>query len=142
MFSQPLSLAPLHFNNDRLPSSHLICRLGTNVSTIGEGGDTTIPSPGRSPQKTLPGIRLHDTLYGRQACPELNSFHQGIGQISPREGLFSCHPVPKRGQIYDIPPPPPIVERLAPHRHSWYLFRCAAMTTLYFSISAATLRLT
>ena len=76
-------------------------------STIGKCGDTTIPSPGRSPKQPLPGIGLHDPLHGRQACPEFNSFHQGVGQIYPREGLFSCRLFPKRGQFCYIPAPPP-----------------------------------
>ena len=73
----------------------------------GGGGDTTIPSPGRSPKQPLPGIGLHDTLHDRQACPEFNCFHQRFGQISPQEGLFSCRPLPKRGRICDIPAPLP-----------------------------------
>ena len=48
-------------------------------STIGEGGDTTISSPGRSPKQPLPGIGLHDPLHGRQACPEFMAFDQGVG---------------------------------------------------------------
>ena len=36
-----------------------------SVSTIEGGGDTTIPSPGRSPKHPLPGIGLHDSLHGR-----------------------------------------------------------------------------
>ena len=55
-----------------------------SCSTIGEGGDTTIPSPWRSPKQSLLGIGLHDPLDGRQACLELNSFYQGVGQICPR----------------------------------------------------------
>ena len=66
------------------------------------GGDTTIPSPGRPPKQPLPGIELHHPLHSRQDCPEFNSFHQEVGQISPREGLFSCRSLPKRGQICDI----------------------------------------
>ena len=58
-------------------------------STIGEGGDTNIPSPGRSSKQSDPGIGLHDPLHTRQACPEFNSFHQGVGQICPRKGLYS-----------------------------------------------------
>ena len=65
------------FHVESLPGSR-------SCSTIGEGGDTTIPSPGRSPKHTLPGIGLHDPLHGQQACPESNSFHQGVGQICPR----------------------------------------------------------
>ena len=70
------------------------------------GGDTTISSPGWSPKQPLPRIGLHDLLYGWQACLEFNSFQQGVGQICPREGLFSCRPLEKRGQICDIPDPP------------------------------------
>ena len=73
---------------------------------IGGGGDTTIPSPGRLSKQPLPGIGLHDPLHGREACPEFNSFNQGVGQISPREGRFSGRSLPKRGQICDIPAPP------------------------------------
>ena len=54
-------------------------QLGESVATIGGGEDTTIPSPGRSPKKTLPGTGLHDPLHGRQGCPEFTSFHQGVG---------------------------------------------------------------
>ena len=75
-------------------------------STIGGGGDSTIPSPRWSSKQPLPGIGLHDPLHDRQAYPEFASFHQGVGQICPREGLFSCRPLPKRGQICDIPDPP------------------------------------
>ena len=85
---------------------NMTLHLVRSVSTIGGGGDTTIPSPGRSPKQLLPGIGLHDPLHDRQACPEFNSFHQGVGQLSLREGLFSCPPLPKRGQICDIPAPP------------------------------------
>ena len=77
-----------------------------SCSTIGKVGDTTIPPPGWSPKQPLPGIGLHDPLHGWQACPEFTSFHQGVGQICLREGLFSCRPLPKRGQIYDVPDPP------------------------------------
>ena len=79
-----------------------------SVSTIGEGGDKTIPSPGMAPKQPLPGIRLHDPLHGRQACPEFSSFHQGLVLLSPLEGLFSYRPLLKRGQIYYIPAPPPL----------------------------------
>ena len=40
-------------------------------STIGEGGDAMISSPGRSPKQPLPGMRLHDPLHGQQACPNI-----------------------------------------------------------------------
>ena len=52
-----------------------------SCSTIEESGDTTIPSPGRSPKQPLPGIGLLDPLHGRQACPEFNSLHQGIDRV-------------------------------------------------------------
>ena len=44
----------------------------------------SISSPGMSPKQSLPGMRLHDPLYGRQACPEFIAFDQGVGQIYPR----------------------------------------------------------
>ena len=75
-------------------------------STIGEGGDTTISSPGRSPKQPRPGRGLHDLLHGRQACPEFIAFDQGVGQICSREGLFSCCSLPKRVQICYVPAPP------------------------------------
>ena len=53
-------------------------------STIGEGGDSTIASPGRSPKQPLPGMRLHDPLHCRQACPKFIAFDQGVGQICPQ----------------------------------------------------------
>ena len=52
---------------------------------------------------------LHDPLHSQQACPELNSFHEEVGQLCPCEGLFKHRPLPKRGQICDVPAPP-IVE--------------------------------
>ena len=79
----------------------------SSVPTIEGGGDTTIPSPGMARKQPLPGIELHDPPHGRQACPESNSFHQGVCQISPPEGLFLCRPLSKRGQICYIPTPPP-----------------------------------
>ena len=72
----------------------------------GRRGDATISSPGWASKQPLPGIGLHDPLHDRQAYPEFTSFHQGVGQIFPRGGLFSCRPLPKRGQICDIPDPP------------------------------------
>ena len=65
----------------RYEKFHLFAKRG---STIGEGGDTTISVPGRSPKQPLPGIGLHDLLHGRQACPEFIAFDQGVGQICPR----------------------------------------------------------
>ena len=58
------------------------------------GGDSTIPPPWMSPKQTLPGMVLHDPLHCRQACPELNSFHRGVDQTCPREGLFRAPPPP------------------------------------------------
>ena len=60
------------------------------------GTHYTLPTP-------LLGIGLHDLLHGQRAYPEVNSFHQGFGQICPRSGLFSFHLLPKGGQIFDIP---------------------------------------
>ena len=75
--------------------------------TIGEGGDTTIPSPGRSPEPPLQGIGLHDPLHGRQACPNLIAFDEGVrSNMSPVEAIFVPF-LPKTGTNLLLPPPPP-----------------------------------
>ena len=61
-------------------------------------------SPGMSPEQPLPGIRLHDPLHGRQACPEFNLFRQGVGQICPRKGIFRAVPS-QNGDKFALPPP-------------------------------------
>ena len=47
----------------------------------GRGYDDS--SPERSPKQPLPGMRLHDLLHDRQACPRFIAFDQGVGQICP-----------------------------------------------------------
>ena len=51
-------------------------------------------------------------MVGKLAPNLFNSFHQGVGQICPRSGLFSYRPVPKQGKTCFIPSPPPIVGRV------------------------------
>ena len=85
----------------------------TSCSTIGEGGDTTFPSPGRSPKHPLPGIGLHDPLHGRQACPESNSFHRGLVKYVPGRCYFRTVPS-QDGDEFVTSPPPSIVERVKP----------------------------
>ena len=80
-------------------------------STIGEGGDTTILSPGRSPKQPLAGIGLHDLLHGRQACPELTAFDQGFGQYVPGRGYFRVVSS-QNGDKFVTSPPASIVERV------------------------------
>ena len=43
------------------------------------------------------------TSEPRSLKREFSSFHNGVGQISAREGLFSSRLLPKRGRICDIP---------------------------------------
>ena len=81
-------------------------------STVREGGDTTISSPGRSSKQPLPGMRRHDPLHGRQACPKFIAFDQGVGQnLSPVVAIFVRFPL-KTGTNMLHPLPPPIVERV------------------------------
>ena len=87
-----------------------LCVVLSSVPTNGGGGDTTIPSPEMARKQPLPGIGLHDPLHNRQACPEFNLFHQGVGQISLPEGLFLCRPLPKPGQICGIALEPPAAQ--------------------------------
>ena len=65
---------PLH-GIKRVPQ----CNYIGSDSTIRGGGDTTIPSPGRSPKQSLPGIGLHDPLYmvGKLA-PNSTHFTRGL----------------------------------------------------------------
>ena len=79
----------------------------------GRGYDDFVP--GRSPKQPLPGMELHHPLHGRQACPEFIVFDQGVSQICPRQGLFSCRSLPKGDKFVTSPPPPPIVKRLERH---------------------------
>ena len=88
-------------------SSCSIVMMDEECSNDWGGEDTTILSPGRSPKQPRPGIGLHDPLHSRQACPEFNSFHQGVRKKNPREELFSCRPFPKRGKNCDISAPAP-----------------------------------
>ena len=81
-------------------------------STIGEGGDTTISSPGRLPKQYLPGIGLHDSLHGREACPEFIAFDQGNGKKMSLEGYFCAGPSQNGDKFVTSPPPTPIVERV------------------------------
>ena len=68
-----------------------------------------ISSPTRSPKQPLPGMRLHDPLHGRQACPEFIAFEKGVGQICPGRGYFRAVPS-QNGDKYVTSPPPTIVE--------------------------------
>ena len=70
----------------------------------GRGYDDSIP--GEVTKTTPSGVGLHDPLHGRQACPESNSYHQGVGQISPREGILLVSYPPKTGTNLLHPRPP------------------------------------
>ena len=48
----------------------------------GRGYDDFVPE--EVTKTALPGMRLHDPLHGRQACPEFIAFDQRVGQICPR----------------------------------------------------------
>ena len=61
-----------------------------SLQTIGGGGDTTIPPPGRSTKQPLLGIGLHDPLHDRLILPG------GWSSMSPVEAIFVPSP-PKTG---------------------------------------------
>ena len=84
-------------------------------STIGEGGDTTISSPERSPKQPLPGMRLHDPLHGRQACPEFIASDQELVKYVSGRGYFRAVPSQNGDKYVTSPPPPPIVELVGCH---------------------------
>ena len=79
----------------KLPGEKLAVRV---FQQLGGGGGYDDFVPGNV-TKTTPSRdrKLHDPLHSRQACPKFNSFRQGVGQISPLEGLFSCRTLSKRG---------------------------------------------
>ena len=55
-------------------------------------------------------MRLHDSLHGRQACPEFIVFDQGVGQMSPVGAIFVPFPPQTGTNMLRPRPPPPIVE--------------------------------
>ena len=78
---------------------------GTSVSTIGAGGDTTIPSPGRSPKQPLPGIGLrHPHMVGKLA-PNSTYFTRGLVKYIPGRGCFRAVPSQNGDKIVTSPPP-------------------------------------
>ena len=78
----------------------------TSVSTIGGGGDTTIPSPGRSPKQPLPGMGLrHPHMVGKLA-PNSTHFTTGLVKYIPGRGYFRA--VPSQNGDKFVPSPPPL----------------------------------
>ena len=69
----------------------------------GRGYDDSVPV--EVTKQPLTALGLHDPLHGWQACPEFIAFNQEVGQICPRQGLFACRFLPKRGQICYISAP-------------------------------------
>ena len=57
-----------------------------------------------SPEQPFPRMELHGPLHGSQACLEFNSFHRGLGQICPREGIFRAVPS-QNGDNFRTSPP-------------------------------------
>ena len=85
----------------------------TSVSTIGGGGDTTIPSPGRSKKQPLPGIGLRHPTWSASLLRIQLISPGGWSNISPVGDLFVPSP-PKTGTKFLHPLPPSIVERVFP----------------------------
>ena len=78
----------------------------------GQGYDDFVPG---EYTKTAPsGMRLHDPLHGRQACPEFIAFDQGVGRICSRRGYFRAFSSQNGDKYITSPPPPSIVECIHP----------------------------
>ena len=75
----------------------------------GRGYDDSVPV--EVTKKKPSGDRTTSSPHGRQACPEFNSFRQGVGQICSRRGYFRAVPS-KNGDQNVTSPPPSIVERV------------------------------
>ena len=78
--------------------------------------------PGRSPKNHLPGIGLHDPLHGRQACPEIDSFHQGLVNNVPGRGYFRVVPTQNGDKFATFPTS--LVERLVREARPSHEFDC------------------
>ena len=90
-------------------NSWLVVSLERRGSTIREGEDTTISSPGRSSKQPLPGMRLHDPLIVRKLAPNSSHLTRGLVKSVPGRGYFRALPS-QNGDKYVTSPPPPIVE--------------------------------
>ena len=73
--------------------------------TIGEGGDRTISSPGRSPKQPLPEIGLHDPLHGRLA-PNSSHLIRGLVKYVPGRGYFHAVSSQNGDKFVTSSPPP------------------------------------
>ena len=101
-----------------------------SCSAIGEGGDTTTPSPGRSSKHPLPGIGLHDPLHGRQACPKIQLIPPGgWSNMSPVGAIFVPFPLKTGTKLLHPLPPPQSLNR------SYKVLVCS--TFLFFLIKSA-----
>ena len=90
-------------------SYFLLCR--ASVSTIGGGGDTTIPSPGMSPKQPLPGIGLrHPHMVGKLA-PNSTHFTKGLVNYIPGRRSFRAVPSQNGDKFVSSPPPPQSLNR-------------------------------
>ena len=83
-----------------------------SVLTIGGGGDTTIPSPGRSPKQPLSGIELRPPTWSASLLRIQLISPGSWSNISPVGDLFVPSP-PKTGTKLLHPLPPSIVERVS-----------------------------
>ena len=88
-------------------SAFFMCKYGIRGSTIGEGGDTTISSPGRSPKQPLSGIGLHVISYmvGKLAPNPLHLTRRLVKYVLGRNYLRAVSS--QNGDKFVTSPPPP-----------------------------------
>ena len=95
-------------------------RLEASRSTIGEGGDTTIPSPGRSPkQSPFRGSDYMIPYKVGKLAPNSTHFTRWLVKYIPGRGYFRAVSSQNKDKLV-TPPPAPIVERLS---HTWLFIR-------------------
>ena len=80
---------PLRYIGDCSLPAPSMAPTSESFNDWGAGEDSTVPSARISTEELLHGIGLHYHLHGGQAWYELNSFHKGVGQMCPRQGMFS-----------------------------------------------------
>ena len=85
------------------------------ILTIGRGGGFDDSVPGDVTRIVPRGDKTTRSPIWSASLVRIELLSQGGGQICPWEGIFSCCPLPKRGNIFNTPPPSsPFVERLDP----------------------------
>ena len=87
-------------------------------STIGEGGNTKISSPGRSSNSPFRGSDYMIPYMVGKLAPNSSHLNKGLVSYVPGRGYFRAVPS-QNGDKYVTSPPPPIVELVGSSLNLW-----------------------